>query len=785
MKSVFMLTAANLRRHKGAGFSLGLIVLITAMLLNLGLLGVTNCQSILRDKISELHTPSLIALISDSVGAERRSKLESLISGSAGVTQTQEERVLYFASAMFRYKKGGSYSNTVIFEDVNSAGGMGRFKLAGAGAAAGDGSVYAPYIVKTKGYKVGDAFSVTYQGKTYDFKIAGFTEDIMLGTLDTGGVRFFLPHGTYQKFASGLNDSLAPAVMFSARTRTDGQAADIYDAVNKQTSRNPMDIMRIGVFSIDIVKLADSLPVNIGAAMEIAFAFIVALVALLVIRFRIANNIEQEMQNIGALKAVGYTSRQIRGGYLMQFLLIALLGAAAGIFVSYAIAVPHDQMLASETGLDWSEPFDMTTNLITLAAVPACVAAVAFRTTRRIRRLPVVVALRGGITTHSFRRNHLPLDHTRGPLNLLLAMKAMFAGMRLNVSLALILAAVSFASIFVFMLFYNFKMNDAAMVRTLGGETNDILIGAHSAADAQQLLQEIPKLSNVTQAIDFGYTTVEADGKAGYGRTTADFSRLRNSKVYEGRYPRHDNEAAIDGALAAQLGRKIGDTVRVTSGDESRDYMITGFAQSISTLGKGVYLTDSGMRRIDSSYQPATIFVYAAKGANIPGVMDEIRSRYGSQISVVSNDNAATKSALGTYESVVAAFSVVIFAVMGMIVILILALITGTALVRRHQELGIGKALGFTTGQLICQIAVSFTPVAVVGSLSGGIAGYYGANPLMSRLFRAMGIMKTQFYLPVLSIPGICTVIVLLTLAISSLAASRVRKISPCVLMSE
>lgn len=138
------------------------------------------------------------------------------------------------------------------------------------------------------------------------------------------------------------------------------------------------------------------------------------------------------------------------------------------------------------------------------------------------------------------------------------------------------------------------------------------------------------------------------------------------------------------------------------------------------------------------------------------------------------------QSALGTYETVVAAFAIIIF-----IVILILSLITGTTLVRQRQDLGIEKALGFTTWQLILQIFIGFLPVAIVGSLAGGILGFFGANPLMSCMFRAMGIMKVDFILPPVSVPLICVVIAALTLIISMLAAGRIRKITPCALANE
>lgn len=784
MKSVFMLAAANLRRHRGASITLGLLVLIAALLLNLGIMSITEFTTLFSRKLDELHTPYVSATFADELGANRQAQLEHLVANNPSVTETCTEKVLSFPAASFSLKSS-SYSNGVILEDVSESSKMGKFSLVGTQGKLAGNSIYAPYILKTKGYDVGDNLTITCRGKSYKFVIAGFTEDIMFGTLDTGGIRFFLPNSSYKKVADSLNDKSVSAVLLNARTKTIDEAADLYDTINKQTSQNSKDVMLIESFSIDIVKLADSMPVSIGSSMEIAFAFIVALVLLLVVHFRIVNSIEEDMQNIGALEAVGYTSRQIRGGFVLQFLTTAVFGSAAGIALSYATAVPHGKMLAAETGLNFEQSFNMPANLITLFAMLACVAAVALLATRRIKKLPVVVALRGGIKTHSFRRNHMPLDRTRGPLNLLLSMKTLFANARQNTALVIILAFVSFASVFVFMLFYNFNVDNAMTVHILGGETPDIMIGAQSADDARALLTDLPKMPNITQAISIGYATFDVNGKSGYGRIVADYSKLKNNQTYEGRYPKHDNEVAIGGLLAARLNKQIGDTVSLTCGDQKRDFIITGFVQSINTLGKGVFITDAGMLRLDSNYRPVTIYAYLYKNAGVSDTMRSINSSYGSKINSISNERAAMLGALNTYEAVVAAFALVIFIVMALIVILILSLITGAALVRRRQELGIEKALGFTTRQLVLQISAGFLPVALIGSLAGGVLGFLGANPLLSCLFRAMGIMKVDFFLPSISVPLICIVITLLTLIISMIAAQRVRKITPCALANE
>lgn len=784
MQSVFMLAAANLRRHKGAALSLGLMVLIASLLLNLGFLNLTGLPRIFDTKLSQLHPPYACSILSDAAGKAEQEKMEQFIADYKGVTETETEKVLFFPSASFKLNNGGTYSNTVIVQNMNETGNMSKLTFVGEKAAAGDDAIYAPYILHAKGYRLGDKLTITCNSTDYTFKIAGFTEDMLLGSLQTGGIRFYMPGNAYTRFMS-MVDADIQSVMISARTASPDRASDLYDTINEHLPMQAKASLLTGSYSIDISRLAVSTPISIGAAMEIAFALIVALVLLLVIRFRIANSIEEEMQNIGALQAVGHTSRQVRLSLTLQFLIPAFIFTLIGISLSYAVAIPYGQMLTAETGMSWSQTLDMPVNLLTLILTLLCVTGVAFFSTRRIRRLPVIVALRGGISTHSFRRNPLPLEHTHGPVNLLISLKSVFSNARHNVALCMILAAVSFASVFVFLLFYNFSVDNSAVMHVLAGEPDDIIIGAKSSQDAQKLISELPGLPHITSATDHGYASLKADGLSGYGRITSDFGKMKNDLTYEGRFPKHDNEVAIGGKLAEQLHKNLGDSVSISLGNKSYDYIITGFTQCVSDIGKGIYLTSGGINRISPDYRSAVVYVYVDDKGNINGAIHSINAKYGDQIITISNEWDTTRSAIGSYTDVVGAFAMTVFGVMGLIVILILTLITGAMLVRHKRDLGIEKALGFTTLQLMQQLSLSTLPAALFGSLIGGILSWFGSSGLISLLFKGMGIMKIEFILPPASVPVVCVIVALLTYVFSMLSAVKVRKISPCALISE
>lgn len=780
MQSVWMLAAANLRKHKSAGITLGLLTLIAALLLNLGLLNLNSLPRIFDQKRKELHSPDIVAILPNTVSAAKQAKLEDFISKYKGVTGASREMALFYRAASFPIG-GSAFSTSVAIESVNEAK---HLSFVGARAAETGTSVYVPYVLSTKGYRLGDALKLTVLGKTYAFRIAGFEEDLLWGNTMTGSMRFFLSDSAYRAFAALPENTSAQTVLFNAYTKTLADASDLSDALLLKESSGNSNAW-LGRLDINNTKLATSMPVSIGAALEIAFAFVVALIVLLVVRFRIVGSIEEDIRNIGALEAVGYTSGQIRGAFLLQFLLTGLAGGVAGIGLSYAVAIPHSRSLASQTGLNWQQGFDPTVNLFTLAVLLGCVALVALIATGRVRRLPVITALRGGIITHSFRKNHLPLDKTRGPLSLLLACKSLLAKAKQNIGLGVIFAAVAFASVFTFLLFYNFGVNNTAVMHLMGGEPDDISITMNAGTDIPTLQQDIRGLPHVTQVLTYGLSMVNTGGKASYGSITSDFGLLQNNQTYEGRYPKHDNEVALGGVLAGQLHKGVGDTVRITCNGRSADYLITGLTQSINDLGKGSYFTEDGFRRVSPHYAPSYLYVYTQQHTHISDTMHAINARFGAQVASVSNDHATAQNVLGTYGTVVAVFATLMFAVMGLIVILILTLLTSAMLVSSRQEFGIQKALGFTTGQLMSQIALSFLPVGIVGALAGSLLGQFFANPLVNGLFRGMGLLKMDFILPAATVPAVCIVIALLTYGISMLAARRVRYISPCALIDE
>ena len=114
----------------------------------------------------------------------------------------------------------------------------------------------------------------------------------------------------------------------------------------------------------------------------------------------------------------------------------------------------------------------------------------------------------------------------------------------------------------------------------------------------------------------------------------------------------------------------------------------------------------------------------------------------------------------------------------------VLYLLVRTMLNHKKQEYGILKALGFTTGQLIVQTALSFMPAMVLSMAAGLVISSFAINPLVAVFLSGIGIVKCTFPVPAGFIAVLGTGIVLMAFGMVCLMSVRIRKIVPKVMLA-
>ncbi|MCL2164930.1 MAG: ABC transporter permease [Oscillospiraceae bacterium] len=784
MQNILMLAAAGLRKSKRQALSQGVIIFFAAMLFNLGLLTAISFGDYFDEKAEELNSAHVAAAFNDQGYNESYLRW---FQQQENVTATQKDRILMLPANL--KMPLGNLTNLVFCLDYDNMGAMSQVQLVGPSLPINERSVYVPYVFQfSGGLTLGSTLTIGLDEELYDnsketeydFTVAGFTEDILLGVTNTGAVGLYFNAPGFRDFSAKLPDYYSGTLISAQLTDHNESTAFLDDFINATLGGE--DTTSWGM-SISVEKFARTVSSNIISMIVVAFSIIVLIVSQIVIRFRIKNTIEEEMRNYGALKAIGHTSAQIIASIALQFALVTFLISILGIALSYVAVYVMSAALATQTGLNWVQGFDLPISSICLTAVVLTTVITAVFASLQLRKMLPIKALRVGANAGTVRWNVFPLENASLPLTPILAAKTVVLNLKQNIMIVIIMAAVGFSVVFSVVLGYNAPRD--TFINMLIGQYADLSISVNPKTDVYEILDEIYVMDGVQNAVIGQEQFAIYDEQFLNVTVLADFSHMLNNQTYRGRNPSHQNEAVISGMLGGQTGKGIGDTLTLSLNGRAEEYIITGYFQSTNNMGREALLTTEGFRLLEPDYKETIIGVRISKETDIDMFIDNLEQRYGERIADIFNVrellNIQLTSILGMINGVIS----IIEGVTVLIVSFILYLVVRTLVLRRRQDLGIQKAIGFTTFQLMNQIAGSFVPVAVLGSGIGGVLGCLTMNACVGLLFRSLGVMKVNFIVPIPSVITACALMCLLTYVVSLLVSLRIRDISAYALIVE
>lgn len=778
-----MLALAPMRKNKGQSISLFVFALITVMILNIGLALYFGIGAFFDERAEANHSAHFSGIYYS--GFDSVEQGQSFMENDARVAEMERINAI---GGMGEY----------LSHDVNTTGFLmlshyDRAQKIDAPSFIGEhlpldtDGIYIPNtLFLTGGYEIGDAFKLFLSGNELNFTIAGGTEEITFGTAEASIFRFYISDEKYAELRTRFTDNELTLLLARLDTRE-----NLASFRSDYQSEVPQDgIFR--TFSYDDAKQARTMIPVIIASISVAFAFILVAVNLIVIHFNIINSIEEGMTNIGALKAVGYRSAEIIASNVMQFGLVALVGGAFGIILAGASFPMIVKIFEPSFALVWNPGFDANAAGFSILLVLATAMLIAFLALRRVNKLLPLTALRGGTVNRSFKKNVFPLNKSRGPLNLLLAFKQIVQNKKQTAAISIIVAVITMASVACIAVNDNISFRREAFTNAAFGELaiNDVIFTLKNGEDGEAFQERLLAYPEVRKVIAANMTVMSiipftVDEVSTDAYIVEDCSLMESDMLIDGNYPVEVNEIVFGVSTARETGKNIGDTVRVRIGDLEKDYIVTGIFQCIQTNGRDGLLTAAGIRSVMPDFQSTEFIVYVKDGVNVKDFAERVQSTNEGIFDSILLTQEYIGNILDNMSGVFIAIATGVLAVTVFVVILTLYMVVKTTILRKRRELGIQKAVGFTTWQLMNQIALNMTPVILLGVFVGAVAGCFVFNPLLVALMSGMGIAKINFPAPLDQIIVVCIAIVILAYAISMLIAWRIRKISAYALVSE
>jgi putative ABC transport system permease protein len=473
---------------------------------------------------------------------------------------------------------------------------------------------------------------------------------------------------------------------------------------------------------------------GIVAAVVILVSVLLLVVAALCLRFSFLTAVEQDYREIGVLKAIGVSPRDVRRIYLTKYTLLATVATALGLLGGWALTPLLTRNISRFMGAS-SSVWDTVVPVLAAASVLLALVLFVALLLVRFRRISAVTALSSGPTSQSRKAARLRLHRSRMPVHVRLGAMDVVGRWPTYLLLFFVFAVSSFIVIV--------PVNSATtatapdFINYMGIGTVDLRVDFdHTDESSPDQFARIvdrfgadERVTTVSPMVTTRHDTVDRDGIETSLYVENGDHTLLPLRYADGRAPTDASEIALSLLALNQAGRDVGDTLPLQVGGEARELEIVGSYQDITHGGR------TAKSVLPTEGDPVMWYMVGAQLA--PGTdATALAQEYGDElapakVAAIEQWRDQTLGTIADQITVTAAVSAVVAIALA---VLMTALFVRMLVARDAGQLAIQRAIGADDRGLRQQYLTRILLVLVVGVLAGTVA----ANTLGERLFNLM-----------------------------------------------
>ena len=776
MYSLFFIAKNNIKKHKGEVAILFALIFLAALLLFSSLSLMLSESEIINECDRKYHISDLLVFTTEI----EKDELGDII---GSIDNTSEYEVIPMLASATDYYYGDisaedATSFTFYFFDSSVYTHLNAFPEEFKDL--DDDEIVLPYHQSNQ-VNVGDIVHLETAGKKYDLKVAGFVENMYFATtLNISGTYALVSHDLFEEISANV-DPLSRYWTGQIKL-TEGADINEYDlAIKKAIPGKKITITR------ETMNVATSSMSEMASSIVMIFTLLLIGMSVIIMHFSIKNFIELNIQNIGLLQATGYTAKELRLACITEQMIICFAATALAVIAGIFISRPLSSLSGMLMGLTGFEGVCIPALFSTIIAVPLMVLLGSVIATRSYRKLTVLEALRSGITSHNFKKNHFPLEKSRLPLNLAMAGKNNFGSMKKSIFVALIVAFLTSSTCMGFSLFENWALDNTALLNVVGVEFSDVMAGGLIDKD---FLEDMRSNSNVKSVNT--WTTLSSMEVTYMDHSTSlgidvydDPGALTMNTLLEGHYPENGNEIILSTVEAANLHASLGDIVNVKSMVDSGyvTFTVCGIDQKINNMGKKAIMNEDGARRLNPDFTFMNVLVYLNESDKAKELKEQWQEEYPDYQFILGDDLFG--SSIDMFSMAMEGICVIFVATTCFVVILTQLLLTRAQVIRERTDLGVSKALGYTSGELIGRTLLTNIPTIVIGIGLGILMHFTLISRLVLYSVSSVGIKQNDFSTSPVWL--VVTALIILTCAVVTalISSSSITKLEPVKILKE
>jgi len=516
---------------------------------------------------------------------------------------------------------------------------------------------------------------------------------------------------------------------------------------------------------------------NAFSGILLAFVLVLLFVVLIVLSHSISSTIASDFVNMGILKTVGLDSMRLRLLQLLQYGIPAVLGLVIGFLLS----VPLGGMVTNATLTTTGVLIPQTPTLLFMAAafivIMLLLALFIFIRTRRIGKITPMKAIRGE-TDGTVTKITKPAAFGSN-IYFRLAFRQLLTGKSRYIGAFVVALLLTFFASLVGRMDSWLGTDGKGMMDAFNPADHDIGVQSFGELTQEEFEKTILQYTDITDTYVLAMPTASLNG---ISYTANVIDQPERFHILEGRTCTAENEIVITESIAANFGIATGDTVTVRGDSGSGEYIVSGIYSCANDMGDNFGMNREGYLKIGRDHPNLWCWHYFLADSSQKGAITEaLESAYGGDIHVHEN----TWPGLFSIISAMQALLVLMYALV-IVFILIVTVMTGSKILLAEQkDLGIYKAIGFSSASLRLTFALRFAMAAVPGGLIGTFLAAVITDRIVSSVMKLAGISNFVSHPNFISFVLPMVVVTLLFAAFGGLLAGKIKKVPLTVLVAD
>lgn len=597
-----------------------------------------------------------------------------------------------------------------------------------------DGELYVPIVyMKENMAKLGNKAIIC--GKK--FTVAGFLRDSQMNSLLSSSKRFLVSKNDFEALkAFGEIEYL---IEFRLKT------LESLSTFTNQYSESGLEANGPTI-TYPLFRLINAISDGLMIAVILLVSFLVVIIAFMCIRFTLLAKIEDEIREIGVMKAIGIHLSNIQWIYMIKYIAISAIGCTLGLFISFIVKDMLLENIRVYMGENENTVYAFVFGLLGVIIVFVTIIWYVWLMMKRFKKISAVEALRFGASHEKvkainiFKLNKNSLFNA----NIFYGLKDVLIRKKLYITMFM----VFIFSVFIILVptnMYN-TISASSFITYMGVGECDFSINIQQTDNISEKADTIITQMKGDIAIDKcvnlttkTFTAMSDDTKISLKVELGNHGVLPVAYI-NGNAPTSENEIALSSLNASELHKKVQDILTLIVDGREKNLVVCGIYSDITNGGKTAKACFN-----DNSKDIMWSAIYASVVNK--SIIDNKVSEYAMQypfakvLSIKSYANQTIGPTISTVKMASQASVVVALSITALITSLFMIMLV----TKDKNTIAIMKALGFTKYDLTLQYITRSGFVLVIGIIIGSILANTLGELLSGTIIASLGATTFHF----------------------------------------